>query len=91
MIDVFNELGKSFTEISDNLFAQNTKVIMSDNVIDNITKAEAMGREQYETVVNHTSLRLINHSMIILRKTIFNCLNQVKEKNLLQQSKKKTK
>ena len=24
-----------------------------------------MGREQYETFVNHTSLRWINHSMII--------------------------
>ena len=86
MIDVFNELGKRFTEASDNLFALDTKVIMPDNAIDNITRAEAMGREQYETFVNHTSLRWINHSMIILRKTIFNCLNQVKGKICPQQS-----
>ena len=36
---------------------------MSDNAIDNITRAEAMGKEQYQTFVNHTSLRWINHSM----------------------------
>ena len=33
-----------------------TKVILFENAIDNITRAEAMGREQYETFVNHTSL-----------------------------------
>ena len=53
MIDVFNELGKRFTETSDNLFAMDTKVIMSDNAIDNITRAEAMGKEQYETCESH--------------------------------------
>ena len=42
MIDVFNELGKQFTETSDNLFALDTKVRMSDNAITNITRAEAM-------------------------------------------------
>ena len=86
MIDVFDKLGKRFTETSDNLFALDTKVTMSDNATDNITRAEAMGREQYETFVNHTALRWINHSMIILRKTIFNCLNQVKVQIRLQQS-----
>ena len=59
---------------------------MSDIVIDNITRAEAMGREQYATFVNHTSLRWINLSIIIFKKTIFNCLNQVKSKILPQQS-----
>ena len=56
MIDAFNELGKQFTETSDNLFALDTKVILFVNAIDNISRAEAMGREQYETFVNHTSL-----------------------------------
>ena len=83
MIDVFNELS---SQTSDYPFALDTKVLMSDNTIDNITRAEAMGREQYETFVNHTSLRWINHSMIILRKTVFNCLNQVKGKNHPHQS-----
>ena len=45
-----------------------------------------MGREQYEIFVNQTSLRWINHSMIILRKTIFKCLYEVKGKNRPQQS-----
>ena len=56
MIDVFNELGKQFTETSDNSCALDTKVILFENAIDNITIAEAMGREQYATFVNHTSL-----------------------------------
>ena len=53
MIDVLNESGKRFTETSENLFALDTKVMMSDNAIDNITRAEAMGKEQ--TFVNHIS------------------------------------
>ena len=51
VIEVFNEFGNPFTETSDNLFALDTKVIMSENVIDNITTAEPMGREQYESFV----------------------------------------
>ena len=46
MIDIFNELGEQFTETSDNLFALGKKVILFENAIDNITIAEAMGREQ---------------------------------------------
>ena len=87
MIDVFNELS---SQTNDNPFALDTKVLMSDKAIDNITRAEAMGREQYETFVNHTSLRWINHSMIILGKTVFNCLNQVKGKIHPHQSLKTT-
>ena len=87
MIDVFNELS---SQTSDYPFALDTKVLMSDNDIDNITRAEAMGREQYATFGNHTSLRWINHSMIILRKTVFNCLNQVKGK-IYSKSKNKVK
>ena len=49
MIEVFNEFGNPFTETSDNVFALDTKVIMSENVIDNITTTEAMGREQTQT------------------------------------------
>ena len=56
MIDVFNELGKQFTETSGNLFALDTNVILFENAIDNITWAEAMGREQHDTFVNQTSL-----------------------------------
>ena len=66
MIYFFNELGKRFTETSDNLFVLDTKVIMSDNAIDDIARAEAIGSEQYDTFGNHTSLRWINHSMILL-------------------------
>ena len=56
VFNVFNELGKQFTETSDNIFALDTKVILFENAIDTITRAEAMGREQHETFVNHTSL-----------------------------------
>ena len=55
MIDVFNELGKQFTETSDYLFALDTKVILFENAIYHITRADAMGREQHETFANHTS------------------------------------
>ena len=58
MIEVFNELGNPFTEASDNLFALDTKLIMSDNVIDNITTAEATGTEQYETFVESHLLKM---------------------------------
>ena len=56
MIDVFNVSGKQYTETSDNLFALDTKVILFENAIYTLTRAEAMGREQHETFVNHTSL-----------------------------------
>ena len=56
MIDVFNELGKQFTETSGNLFTLDTNVILFENAINKITRAEAMGREQHDTFVNHTSL-----------------------------------
>ena len=45
-----------FSETIDNLFALDTKVILFENAINNITRAEAMGREQYGTFVNHTSI-----------------------------------
>ena len=46
MLVISNELGEQFTETSDNLFALGKKVILFENAIDNITIAEAMGREQ---------------------------------------------
>ena len=44
MIVVFKDLGKRFTETSDNLFAQDTKVIMSENDIDNNYKSRGNGK-----------------------------------------------
>ena len=56
---------------------------MSDNAIDNITTAEEMGREQYETFSHLLKMDKPFNDNI----TIFSSLNPVNGKILKQQSK----
>lgn len=56
VIDVMNELGNPFTETSNDLLTLDTKVIMADEVVKNISEAEEIGKNQYKTFVE---LRLV--------------------------------
>lgn len=51
-----NELGNPFTETSTDLLTLDTKVIMADEVIKNISEAEEIGKNEYKTFVE---LRLV--------------------------------
>ena len=58
VVDVFNQMGNPFAETSFDLFAIETKVIMSDGVIQSIKRAEETGKEQYKTFVDERMIKM---------------------------------
>lgn len=53
-----NELGNPFTETSTDLLTLDTKVIMADDVIKNISEAEEIGMYQYTTFVDSRLVKM---------------------------------
>ena len=72
VVDVFNDMGNPFTETSSDLFAIDTKIIMSDEVIQSIkTKAEDIGKEQYRTFVDERMIKITKPSHDTIPKSNF--------------------
>lgn len=58
VVDVFNEMGNPFTETSSDLLALDTKIIMADEVIKSIKKAEDLGKVQYKAFVEERMVKM---------------------------------
>ncbi len=58
VVDVFNEMGNPFTETSSDLLALDTKIIMADEVIQSIKKAEDLGTVQYKSFVEEHMVKM---------------------------------
>ena len=58
VIDVMTELGNPFAETSSDLLTLDTKVIMTDEVIKNISEVEELGKHQYETFVQSRLVKM---------------------------------
>ena len=56
VVDVFNE--NLFAETSSDLLTIDTKIIMSDDVIQTIKTAEETGKDQYKTFVDEHMIKM---------------------------------
>ena len=82
MTDITEELDNSFTDTSSDLFALDSKQIMSNSVVDAIKSVENIGKAQYHTFLKE---RLYNNAIDFndtISKTICLCYVLIHKRKL---------
>ena len=58
MVDIFNEWGNPFTEISSDLLAVDKNLVMADEVVQSLKEAEDLGKAEYKAFVDDHMINL---------------------------------